>query len=531
MAKTTSTPPSAKQPILYPFLISIYPVIALYAHNLGEVELSDTLRSFLLSLVGGVILLLLLRLVAKRWDRAALLSAMLLVYFFSYGHLYQSLKEVSVAGVLIGRHRFLLPLTTGLLVLGCIWALKRKEIPTEITRALNWVSVIAVALPLFQIVPYEVSPLFSPSETEPLAEISLDAQAQQDASTPPDIYYIILDAYGRADTLQALYGYDNQPFVDELSQLGFYVAECSQSNYPQTKASLASALNMDYEENIWDGGDYNKDKAFIDLIQHSRLRQILESHGYITVSIKSGIYITELRDATLFLTPEDTSTTWLEQLATLNTLNAFEEQFFETTLGMVFNDIEALSRTLNVHESGYLKRRAQVLFALDQLSKIAPIDGPKFVFVHIVSPHRPFVFGPNGEEILDANGEITVETDYATGYTNQVTFLNSRLIPMLEQIIQESDAPPVIILQGDHGPAFTSSAYRSTNLNAYYLPEGGEALLYSTITPVNSFRIVLNYYLGYDFELLEDIHYQSSGELDPEEYPIIQNIGAACTNP
>ena len=29
----------------------------------------------------------------------------------------------------------------------------------------------------------------------------------------PDIYYIILDAYGRADVLEEMFGYDNTPFL------------------------------------------------------------------------------------------------------------------------------------------------------------------------------------------------------------------------------------------------------------------------------------------------------------------------------
>jgi hypothetical protein len=58
----------------------------------------------------------------------------------------------------------------------------------------------------------------------------------------PDIYYIILDAYGRADTLQSLFDYDNSEFLDFLEAKGFYVADCAQSNYSQTILSLSSSL-------------------------------------------------------------------------------------------------------------------------------------------------------------------------------------------------------------------------------------------------------------------------------------------------
>jgi len=47
-------------------------------------------------------------------------------------------------------------------------------------------------------------------------------------------------------------------------------------------------------------------------------------------------------------------------------------------------------------------------------------------------------------------------------------------------------------------------------LNAYYLPQGGSDLLYDSITPVNTFRIISNFYLGANYELLLDKSYMSS---------------------
>ena len=34
--------------------------------------------------------------------------------------------------------------------------------------------------------------------------------------------------------------------------MGFYVANCSQSNYPRTDVSLGSSLNLDYLQNLND---------------------------------------------------------------------------------------------------------------------------------------------------------------------------------------------------------------------------------------------------------------------------------------
>ena len=46
-------------------------------------------------------------------------------------------------------------------------------------------------------------------------------------------------------------------------------------------------------------------------------------------------------------------------------------------------------------------------------------------------------------------------------------------------------------------------------LNAYYLPGGGEQHLYESITPVNTFRVILNHYFDHNLELLPDRSYYS----------------------
>ena len=46
-----------------------------------------------------------------------------------------------------------------------------------------------------------------------------------DDASHPDVYYVILDGYARADALATHYGYDNEPFLDALRERGFVVAD------------------------------------------------------------------------------------------------------------------------------------------------------------------------------------------------------------------------------------------------------------------------------------------------------------------
>jgi hypothetical protein len=86
-------------------------------------------------------------------------------------------------------------------------------------------------------------------------------------------------------------------------------------------------------------------------------------------------------------------------------------------------------------------------------------------------------------------------------------------------IIAESREPPVIIVCSDHGTEFEvdwSSAENSNlqermaDLAAFYFPEGGDRLLYPTITNVNFFRIALDRYFGTKYGLLPDKSYFST---------------------
>ena len=60
---------------------------------------------------------------------------------------------------------------------------------------------------------------------------------------------------------------------------------------------------------------------------------------------------------------------------------------------------------------------------------------------------------------------------------------------------------------GEHGVKNGIPEEMLPIINLYYLPNGGDADLYSTISPVNTFRVILNYYFNMDFELLKDVSY------------------------
>jgi hypothetical protein len=114
------------------------------------------------------------------------------------------------------------------------------------------------------------------------------------------------------------------------------------------------------------------------------------------------------------------------------------------------------------------------------------------------------------------------DANYTRGYRDEVTYLNQRMIAILDRILADSDTPPIIILQADHGHDLASADDRMKILNAYYLPDDGQSLLYPAITPVNSFRVIFDRYFGGNFDLLKDRSFFSYYQT-PFEFKYVPN--------
>jgi hypothetical protein len=165
----------------------------------------------------------------------------------------------------------------------------------------------------------------------------------------------------------------------------------------------------------------------------------------------------------------------------------FIDLLFQTTMAEPF-----LSR---LGYDRFTDKRKYTLYQFSKLAQMHQTKEPFFVYAHIVLPHSPYVFGANGEP--KAKEDNCPEKELNVYYINQLIYVNKQVKKLIEEILFNSDNPPIIILQADHGQG-SSKAARMRILNAYYLPGGGEKSLYDCITPVNTFRVILNHYFGTD---------------------------------
>jgi hypothetical protein len=101
----------------------------------------------------------------------------------------------------------------------------------------------------------------------------------------------------------------------------------------------------------------------------------------------------------------------------------------------------------------------------------------------------------------------------------------------VREIIRKSEIPPIIIIQGDHGPGayLTFDSMEKSNLterfsilNAYFVPDTVQDDLYVSITPINTFRLLLGEYFGLDFPILPDQSFFTTHKGNPLNPTLIE---------
>jgi hypothetical protein len=373
-----------------------------------------------------------------------------------------------------------------------LFILKNGQAARVISQFLAAVSIVLLVLVLFESVRYDIG-----------VNRATAAAAQNDAPKTtsllddnlPDVYLIILDAHTRSDVLRSRFEYDNTKFVNELNEMGFYVASCSQSNYASTKLSLVSSMYADYIQNIVDEGE------ILPSLKSSAINQALRGLGYTTITYEN-------RTRGHFDLKEDIRLS-RNQMAfgkfdLRGGISEFEKMIVDTSFLRFLIDTELFpgfdDNTLLEWE--LWEHYYQTHYILSDLENMPEKPGPKFVFAHIMVPHSPFIFHPDG-----SYQRITNPID---GYRSNVEFIDNRLPSTLHNIIEKSETPPIIIIMGDHGPSTRktiTNEMRMAILGAFLVNDSAKAQFYPTVTPINAFRIILNEHFGGAYPLLEDVSY------------------------
>ena len=486
MSPGASTPDPPPPRVYYPFLAAFFPVLSLYSRNLGDVRPGDLGLPLLFMAAAAVVAWMCLIVIAPGRHRRGVLLFLVWIPFFAYGATMDGVrKSPGMAAALVAA--------------GLVWAMlflaawRARNSYHTFTRVMNRIVLCALLVPLATTILGQIA---QKRATPAQAEAASSVLPVGGVDGLPDIYYLIPDSYTRADYLRDAFGFDNTPFLDALRERGFYVAGESRSNYPRTQMSLASSMNLDYLDPALVQEEWEKNlPVFVRQIWDNRLMEMLDRCGYEMPTFSSGVAATEVPGKSgRFVQPR----TFL--------LSEFQRSFFDMT------PLRPILHRWMANPYGN-----RVLFVLEELSRIRRRNGPMFVFVHMMSPHIPHEFDAEGRPYAQPPA-------YHAGYTAEVECLNAHFLKIIDAVLARQPNS-VFILQGDHGPHTDWRDMRSTDtlpwegsfedwvrdntaiLNAYYFPGQDYSALYPGITPVNTFRVVLNQFLGGEYPLLPDKSY------------------------
>lgn len=520
---------------LHSILFGVLPVLCAYSSLVSYLLPEELVLPLIFSLALAIVVLLLSYACLRDWCRAGIVTSALVLMNFSFDAMAAPANRLLSSFALPHDDRVYLVPFTLLIFIVIYLLLKAKSDYKAATSCLNIMSLLLVMGNAFYIAWHEykisltMSKIYQNDDKE-LATIDLkpvrhsnNSNESSKSNESPDIYYFILDAFGRSDTLKEIYDFDNSSFIDGLKKRGFIIPAGSRSNYQMTCLSLPSSLNMQYLDYLEptlgrNSADYS---VLYRLIQRNKVTSLLKGLGYRYVNVRSGWSPTD------YMPNADVNVGFaygnVFHLALLrNTLIGPWQRDFDF-LGWAarkvrlygLQNIESISQLqFQSHSQSDWQFQPQAQSQSQAQSDVPPCSSsaPKFVFVHIVVPHPPFLFNEDGSTC--PLGVISLSDKFEKEkYVAQVKFIQKQVLAMLDQL-DKNPKKKVVIIQGDHGPALQNGSdgnpspaflrERMRILNAYRLPDAYPSVVYDGITPVNSFRVILNHYFDAKLPLLAD---------------------------
>jgi hypothetical protein len=429
------------------------------------------------------------RFIPSGWSALAVTSALAVSFWHS--------RSIDIPGPL--------GWAVSLLIAGLIIAAAYKYSEQRLFKVASFVGSATLAGTLLLLIAVDTmsTPESVVTAQNPIGSVSL--------TSTPDLYLIVLDGYGRADVMADRYQHDNSDFLAELEARHFQVANASSSNYTITHLALPSLLNMSYMSKPF---DYMHNSDLVRLARitsgDNRMVQILKDHGYTYVHGDSDHWFNTCGEAVDICFPGPILDVTSHALLS------------ETPVGGLIyptsgDPTTALNRLRINQMTSWSESRPEV-------------DGPLFVFLHLVLPHPPLFLDSNCEVRIDDRldgrllndgtfeaNEIDVRKE---GWVEQVRCANKTVLEFLDQLGEDA----VVVITSDHGPdsAFiidTSDprdltpdrlGERLPNLTSVRLPGSCDDALPEDIHTVNLMRVVLGCLSDQQIAHLDDQYFAAT---------------------
>lgn len=273
---------------------------------------------------------------------------------------------------------------------------------------------------------------------------------KQNHSTNQNIYYILLDAYAGDSVLLDKFNYKNQ-LSTVLRKKGYQIWPSSRSLYNSTLYSMTSTFSFDSIQTL-------NSKVPHELARITIHRVHLNASPLAKKLLRNGYEIHNLSFFDFAGYPPNSIFEYLR----LHGFSFWRYCKHKTLWGKISQDL--MHSTMSANR---LKQLSSEFKSIDKKQK------GLFVYVHALSPHPPYYYGPNGEFYPSGAGKKG--NKLWQSYLDQLQYTNKWVLDIVEDI-HSNDTHPVVIIQSDHGPSISDlesyteeDSYK--NYTAIYFPD------------------------------------------------------------
>lgn len=482
---------------LLPLMIAIYPAVFHYANNTRLVLLSSFIELCVFLAGFGLVIYISLGLFSgRKFPQSAVGTLLVLAFFYTYGFVFAWLRFLDVFQV--ETYNFLPFWIFAALYLAWIITGLDSKVSNQIWNVSLFVFGVLVTFNLAKIIPEEIEKNkgISGAANNSAPENNTVIANQQS----PDIYYLIFDEAAGFEVIRQHWQYNEvDEFAAFLKSNGFYVAENSHGHSTGTLYELRTRLNYQEYPRIGGGSDEYYDMYNLN-IRNNLVMAYLKTHGYTLIAYtQTRLYLPTLSPVPVDYLVEKSPEEFIA--GDIIPMDDYKTLVLENTLLRSYIKQSGQDPLVTGHKN-------MILYTVKNVAS-TQFSSPKFVYVHLLLPHVPFVFKENGDFQLE--GGLANWQKYLENYKFSLLIAQR----MIENILAASDPdnPPVIILQSDHGARnirdYPYTGYledypdegKTWIVNALYLPGCEDAPLTQNMNPIDTFPIVFNCYFDANIPL------------------------------
>ncbi|TWI79371.1 sulfatase-like protein [Lacibacter cauensis] len=488
---------------LFLFLLPVFFIYSGYNELFGFLSAGFIFYNFAIVIVSTFVVYAAVYFSMKEKKSAAIFTFFLLLFNLTFGFIFDSFKKITLSPI-FGKYVFILPFSLGLFLILFI-VLKKRKIGTDAYTFLNLLFIVLI----LSEIPNSIKRYQLDKSVHNLIDFRFNAYneyhpvVKQEDSLKPDIYFLIFDAMASSKSILTTTGKSISDLDSFLTSRGFYLATNAKANYNWTIHSVSSTLNMDYLP-PWIAPVMNDLKVYFwgsSSFKDNSLFRILQKENYVVNSYQPISFNNEQWPGDSYFT------------------NLKKYHFsFKTLPGRIYKDIFWNYTRINIdlihkHQLDLIHQRSVVKktyfdTTISLVKQSCSQTGkPKFVYGHFMLPHEPYVFDSTGNLKAPEKTIVKNSQEDLTGYYEQLRFATTTIRELVTFIQANNKKNTIIIVAGDHGfktKEAQENGYAFNNYSAFYFPDRQYQSLYDSVSPVNTFRLVLNKYYHANLRLFKD---------------------------